>query len=785
MNSFDYNPTDDLNKILESSGSIEEIPELLAYINTYKLQLNKQIQHDVTQYNSPIALNEDTKELIENIKTIKSKSADTQSSIVSLTSSIQELDKCKKNLVLLMTILKRLQMLIDANKTLNSIISSKNYKDILQLLSVVKELLTYFKPYRSIDEINQLNLNILKTQNKLVDDIFIDFEDTIVNKLDNDQLFYGCEILELIDFKYKDKLLNWFYNLQLKDIKSIFNNLDEAGSLENLNRRYMYFNNTLANIHLNYMDMFPKDWCIDLELSKIFCTITKQDLTSQLNSSVPSNRLLDALTKTLDFEKNLNNIFKTQEFNQIILKVFEPYLSIWINEQDKLLHAKFLEFYSVSQIPTEYSSAQSHEDFLNVLRINNVPNISNSSIELFKTFQKILSLIIKLSSGSILIDLSKLFVKYLNEFNNKILLPMIPNNNDDLNGIESIKYLTMILNTGDYILNNINDLQDRFTNLIDEPFKQAISFETTKDVFIELINKSIQTLLLKISNDLQFSWRQFTNNNWNNMEQTVEISNYMIDYKQSLLNNCTLILPLIIREGYVRNFCDKLTELITNSYLNNMKLVAPLSIINVEQIMSDIQNLKTLILDLPLYSNPAFDASNKEEHSSINLKTYTKHVENQFNELDTILKLLLTPTLPIDNLIMNYFQIIGDKSTTNFVKFLKLKGIDPAQRYKYVEIFNLQISYQNTLIEESPILAAIQDDTSIVNSSNSTPTPTLKSPEPEVKSPKLLNANFQNNLKINNFEKNLRDFALTGETHVNKFKNFGKFFRKDNSNSNE
>ena len=228
MNSFDYNPTDHLNKILKSSGSIEEIPELLAYINAYKLQLNKQIQHDVTQYNSPIALNEDTKKLIENIKTIKAKSADTQGSIVSLTSSIQELDNCKKNLVLLMTILKRLQMLIDANKTLIVIISSKHYKDILQLLSVVKELLTYFKPYRSIDEINQLNLNILKTQNKLVDDIFIDFEDTIVNKLDNDQLFYGCEILELIDFKYKDKLLNWFYNLQLKDIKSIFNNLDET-----------------------------------------------------------------------------------------------------------------------------------------------------------------------------------------------------------------------------------------------------------------------------------------------------------------------------------------------------------------------------------------------------------------------------------------------------------------------------------------------------------------------------------------------------------------------------
>lgn len=783
MNSFDYNPIEHLNQIIESPGSLDEIPELLAYINAYKHRLNEQIQSDVTQYNTPIALNEDTQELIENIKKIKAQSADTQGSIVSITSSIQELDNCKKNLVLLMTVFKRLQMLIDAHQTLNSIISGKQYKDILQLLSVVKELLVYFKPYRSIDEINRLNLDILKTQNKLVDDIFIDFEDTIVNKLAGDQLIYGCEILELIDSKYKDKLLNWFYNLQLKDIKSIFNNLDEAGSLENLNRRYIYFNNTLANIHLNYMEMFPKEWSIDLELSKIFCTLTKQDLSSQLNNSIPSNTLLDALTKTLDFEKNLNNIFKSNDFNQIILKVFEPYLSIWISEQDKLLNSKFLEFYSISQIPAEYSSVQNHEDFMNVLRINNVPNISNSSIELFKTFQKILSLIIKLSSGSILINLSRLFDKYLNEFNNKILLPMILNSNEALNGIEPIKYLTMVLNTGDYILNNINDLQDRFIKLIDEPYKEKISFETIKDVFIDLINKSMQNLLLKISIDFQFAWRQFTNNNWKNMDQTVELSNYMIDYKQSLLNNCTLILPLVIREGYVRNFCDKLTDQITSSYLNNLKLITPLSIINVEQIMSDVQNLKSLVLDLPLYSNPNFDPSNKNETpGTMNLKSYSKHAENQFAKVDKVLKLLLIPTLPIDNLILNYFQIIGDKSTTNFIKFLKLKGIDLAQRFKYVEIFNLQTSYQNTLIEESPILAAIQDDSSNASTSNITPTTSLKSPEPEVKSPKLLNTNFQNNLKINNIEKNLRDFALTGETHVNKFKNFGKFFRKDNSN---
>lgn len=814
-----YNPNDLLNQIFNSPETLNEIPQLLNHTHQYKTQLNRELTKQISQYQHPSQLNNDILELITTLKSTKSKAASTQSNIILMTQSIQCLDQYKKNLVLSMKILKRLQMLIISNNKLDGVIQTHNYKEILSYFSVVKELMNYFKPYKSINEINQLNLIINKTQNKLIDDIFIDFEDSFTNNFTNNQLVYGCEILELIDSKYKDKLLNWFYNYQLKEIKSIFNNLDEAGNLENLNRRYIYFNNVLSNIQNNYLSIFPSNWLIDLELSKLFCKITKQDLINQLSNSnqIDSSLLLTSLTKTLDFENKLNDIFKTNDFDKIISKSFEPYLIIWVNEQDKFLSNKFIDFFQISKIPQEYIDINNLNDFLTILKVNNIPNIANSSIELFKIFHKILTQIIKLTNGEVLIDVSKVFIKYLYEYYLKHLLPIInqsihPNqnslpSNSPSDNIESIKYLTMVLNTADYIINNINDLQEKFKNLINEDYKDKISFELCHDWYFELINKSIICLLNKISDDLKFPWRQFENNNWNNMDSVNDVSTYMIDFKACLNNNIKLILPLIIRDGYIRNFCDKLIENIIYSFMNHLKLIKPLSILNIEQILFDLSNLKDYLLIIPLYSNPNYDElKNSNEDIS---KLYTRLVNSQFKKIETLLKLLLTPTLPVDNLIENYFQLIGDKSVANFNKILNLKDIDSNQKAKYIDNFNLQLTLSNDLLDESPILSNLDDNSSnLTNNSEdyqsqsihpqSQPLPqqpdikdllSSKSPEPSLpeflksKSPRILS---NNSLKINNFEKNLREFALNGENQVNKFnenfKNFGKLFRKDNNN---
>lgn len=807
MNTFDYNPQDDLRKVFQDDKALTELPELLAYLNQHKLALTAQIKADIARFNENQTDLTDVEilKLINTIKETQQKSDKIQDSIESITTEISKLDNLKKNLTLSMNIFKRLQILNYSIGELNQLLKTEyEYKDIYNHLNNIKDLLGFFKPYRSIDEINKLHLIIGKIETRLIDNIFIDFEEILVYNKPMKELSYSCLILELIDYKQKDKLLNWFYNVQLKEIKSIFSHQDEAGSLDNLNRRFIYFNNTLKTVKSKYMNIFPENWNIDLELTTLFCEITKEDVLDKLSQKkISSDTLLNCLNTTLEFENNLNSALKSERFTKIILKVFEPYLNIWINEQDKVINSKLLEFYSVSKIPQEFQSVDNFNDFLNILKINSIPNISNSSIELFKFYQKTLIQILKLSNGKILIDLANLFNKYLSEYHNRILLPILMADNTNLNEagqIESIKYLTMVLNTGDYILNNLDDLYNKFSNIIDKKYDNKFSFDNLKDLYLSLINRAINKLVDMISGDLKFSWRQFENNNWNNVESTNTLSTYMVDFKNSLLKNCKIILPLIIRESYVRNFCNKLVELIVKDFANHLKLIKPLSILNIEQILNDLADLKQFLKILPLYANPNFNEKDLKEDNDKDksLKYYERFVDGQFSKLETLLKLLLTPILPIDNVIENYFQLIGDKSIKNFRKFLSLKNLTIVEQRKYVDNFNLQLSLENVqLIDESPILLMLEDETGGSNanasgttSSNFSPfnnTPinsinTSVSPPPldDTKSPKL---------KINNLEKNLRELALNSENNINKFnenfKNFGKFFRKDNQQPNQ
>lgn len=789
---FVYDPEIQLAKLFPSEDSLNDIDAVLDHIEKHKQAANVRLRKEIAAYDHPIDLHQDIGVLTDSFRDIKQKSSNTQNAILLMTASIQRLDTTKRNLVLSMKIFKRLQMLVNAFNSLTDVVLTRDYKEIATYLGVVKELMEFFKPYKSIDEIGTLNQLIHKTQNKLVDDVFIDFEDSFTNNFTNDKLVYGCEILELVDAKYKDKLLTWFYNLQLKEIQSIFSTTDEAGSMENLSRRYIFFNNILTNIRSHYLNVFPELWKVDLELSKLFCKVTNQDLSSKLSgSNIPSTVILEALKKSLDFEKSLNETYKTNAFDKIILGLFEPYLTTWVSEQDSVLYQKFMEFFSAPKIPNELIAPQTADDLLAVLKVNSVPNFAPSSVELFKTFQKLLVQIIKLSTGEILIDLSRIFTKYLREYHYKVLIPILNQVNSNTKGIEPLKYLTMILNTADYVINNTNDLQERMEKLTDARYRLKINFESPKDLFLDLIGKSIKATVLKVSIDLQFLWRQFENNGWDTMEFVSDTSTYMDDFISSLKENNRVILPLIMREGYSRSYCDRLVEMMVNTFSNKLTVIKPLSIINIEQILLDVSVLRKYFAILPLYSDPNFDESRRNDENEFPIpKAYTRFVSNQFTKLETLLKLLLTPTLPVDNIVESYFNLIGDKSVSNFTKFLELKSIEKVNQAKYVENFKLQLTIQNDLIEDSTIFAAFKSE----NSGNlahplSQPAPqqidpkelvSSKSPEPNI--PDFLKTNTAKiqNIKLNN---PLKDFALNGEQHVNKFnenfKNIGKFFRKD------
>lgn len=792
MNSFDYDPYGDLQRVFQSPQALKDLPNLLLHINNHKVALNKLIRQNILDYNQVQSNNklstDEITELVETIQHTQTKSMDIQQSISSITTEISKLDNLKKNLTLSMNIFKRLQILSYSINELNQLLKiDYNYRNIYNHLNNIKDLLIFFKPYKSIEEINKLSLVMTRIEVKLVDNIYFDFEEILVHNKQMKELSYACLILELIDPKQPDKLLNWFYNLQLKEIKQIFNNFDEAGSLENLHRRFIYFNNVFNKVKNDYKGIFPETWNIQLELAKLFCEITKEDIIAKLqksNKKLNSDVLLNCLNITLDFENKYNSLLETEYFTKVISKIFEPYLNVWINEQDKFLNSKIIEFFSVPKIPSEFQSTDNFNDFLNILKVNSIPNISNSSIELFNVYQKLLIQILKISNGKILIDLSNLFNKYLNEYHSRILLPILVNTgelenstgtNNETELLELIKYLTMLLNTGDYIINNTDDLYNKINGLIQPQYKDKFTFDNLKNQYLSLINSATTKLVGLIQANLKFSWRQFENNNWQINETSTSLSNYMLDFKQTLLKYSRVILPLIIRESYIKNLCNKMVELIIRDFSNNLKLIKPISILSIEQILKDIKDLKSFIILLPNYANANFDGSDPETS-----KYYESFVETHFGRLETLLSLLLTPTLPVENLVENYFKLIKDKSLRNFKKFLSLKNLTVVEQRKYIELFNSQIKIaDNDLLEESPVLSVIQDEST--PSQNSTPV--MNSSSSFISSP--LEAN-KPKLKINNLEKNLRELAINSESNINKFnenfKNFGKLFRKDNHN---
>lgn len=785
MDTLDYNPYDELPKLLGTPNLLVEVDEMLEHTHRYRVQLSRKMDAEIVDYNAHLPttnLTDDITNLVSSIETIKNEARSSESQISEMTLLIQKLDSYKRNLVTLMTILKRLQMLINAHNSLMGVITTKKYDEIYQMLLVVREFLGFFRPYKLIDEINRINLMVQKTQNKLINDIMLDFEEAITTtQSGNTDLQDGARILELVDAKNKDKILSQFYNLQLKDIKSIFNSNDEAGSLDNFNRRYLYFLLVLEKMELRFSKLFPKEWNVETELSKVFCQMSKQDLLRLLSVSLHLSTILTNLTATIDFENQLNDRLGTEYFDRVLSSVFEDHLDIWISDQDHVLQNKMQELLAMPLLPAELSSAQTHAELMQVLQTNNVPNIANALIDLFKHYQRVASQILKLSNGPVIISLARLFLKYLLEYNTRALLPLIPLGEENVDAVDSIKYLTMVMNTSDYIIGNIDDTWQRLAKVIQPQLVSKLpTADPVREAFQSTVNRVVQCLVSKCNVELRSVWRQFINQNWD-LELSSGTSNFVPDLIRVVTKqNAELILPLIIRDAYSRNYCDKVVELVVAGYTNHLIAIKPLTIFMVERLQNDVAATKLALMQLPLYADPSFRGEGNPS------KLYTKHLNLHFGNLERLMVLLSTSSAPMEDFIASYFQEISDKLVTNFLKVLNLKGIEDQKRY--VDLFKLQINASgDELMRSNPLLLLLEDDSSSRLSSRPG-TPILRdelfesTPTPEIKSPRLLAAQFgatfqsQSN-KITNLERNIRDM---GETRVAKFnENFKKLFRKD------
>ena len=296
--------------------------------------VQRQSISDIESVKSIQAAKSDLAELFRKVENVKERAIRTEETITEMTADIKRLDNTKKNLTLSMTALKRLQMLTTAYEQLRGLSSTRQYKECAQLLQAVIQLMTHFKSYRSIDQIAALSRNVSDLQRELLEQVCEDFEVTFAKAevaQRRGMLAEACLVMDALGDNARSRLVTWYCNTQLREYRQVFRGNEEAGSLDNISRRYAWFRRMLKAYDDEHAVMFPATWRVNEMLANAFCESTREDFKGILSrsmrradgQSLDVDLLLSCLQETLDFEHSLERRF-TNTVSQRLLRSSLP-----------------------------------------------------------------------------------------------------------------------------------------------------------------------------------------------------------------------------------------------------------------------------------------------------------------------------------------------------------------------------------------------------------------------------------------------------------------------------
>jgi hypothetical protein len=600
----DYDPIDHLNAIFSYPSTLSSVSKTSEALQVYQDQLDTEIEDlDLQQSATEAecikriqASGEELAELFKKIENVRERALQTEKNITEMTADIKQLDNTKKNLTLSMTALKRLQMLTTAYEQLKVLGKTRQYRECAQLLQAVIQLMGHFKSYRSIDQIATLSRNVAELQRELLEQVCEDFEIAFAKgevAPKRGMLAEGCQVMDALGDTARSRLITWYCNTQLREYRQVFRGSEEAGSLDNISRRYSWFRRMLKTYDEEHAAIFPPHWRVNEVLANVFAEGTRDDYKGILSRTTRSGQSLDVgvllscLQETLDFEHSLERRFANTSrtsidtmtsssdaavFNQPISDAFEPYLSVWVEAQDKYLQGMIQK--CRQQAPMAHD-----EDFSS-------QQVVPSSTELFNFYRHALAQCAKLSTGQPLADLSRVFARYLDQYAQQVLLFYISERptGGTPSRTPTIEDTILVLNTADYCYNTCNALEEKIKSRVDDAFKDSVDLQSQADTFMGIVSAAVRGLVRRVEVDLEPCWREMRNMAWGKIDICADQSSFVGDLQRRIKDKSAEIISMLHKPPYARAFADNLVELLANTYIANIVQCRPISEGGAEQV---------------------------------------------------------------------------------------------------------------------------------------------------------------------------------------------------------
>lgn len=600
--SVDYDPIEHLNTIFSHPSTLTSISSTATALQRHQDELSTSISDLVASqaYSDDSSLQrmqsakDELAQLFRKIESVRTRAIETEQTITSMTADIKRLDGTKRNLTLSMTALKRLQMLTTAYEQLRGLAKTRQYRECASLLQAVLQLMRHFNSYRSIDQIATLSRNVAELQRELQEQVCEDFEIAFAKgevAAKKGVLAEACLVMDALGDNARSRLVTWYVNTQLREYRQVFRGNDEAGSLDNIGRRYSWFRRMLKTYEDEHAGIFPIHWRVNEVLANSFCEGTRDDFKGILERSmrrpdggkIDVNLLLSCLQETMDFEHSLEKRFasdprasidtlssleeKPQTFDRSISEAFEPYLSLWVDSQDKQLASMIPRYRNQPLLPPD-------EEFSSQAVIP-------SSIELFHFYKTTLAQCAKLSTGEKLLDLSKTLGKYLDEYAQQVLLHFL-----QTPGGPSLQNIILVLNTADYWHANTQQLEDNLKKRIDAQLAEKVDLSSQSDTLMGVASAAVLALVHRVQVACEPSWREMRNTNWSKMESVGDQSSFVAELLRQVDAQAEETLSLLGKQQYARAFCDNLVENLATTYIANIVQCRPVSEVGAEQVSS-------------------------------------------------------------------------------------------------------------------------------------------------------------------------------------------------------
>ncbi|KAG0369845.1 Vacuolar protein sorting-associated protein 53 [Gamsiella multidivaricata] len=707
LDAQEFSSVEYINKIFPNEHSLAAVDQVLARLQAKATQVQEELreltraQTDGGQKGQEEveAAKKGIEMLFFKIKEIKEKATQSEQMVQEITQDIKSLDYAKRHLTTSITTLKRLQMLVTAVDQLKAMAQRKQYRETAQLLEAVLQLIQYFRTFQNVRQIAELTESVAKLQVELEHDIVKDFEHGFTQDgilVGNaGQLASACLVIDILGEDVRRSLVEWYCKLQLRAYRSVFKPNEEVSALDNTSRRYAWLKRLLKIHDEEHAHIFPPAWDVSRVLCMQFCGITRADLADILAktaSTVEVPLLLQVLQLTLEFETQLENRFLCRDvdyalneetdgagFAESISPCFEPYLSLYIEAEDKALEEKIAGFKLQEPVP---------EDDLSI-------TVLASSTDIFLFYKSALTNCAKMSRKKPFLDLCTVFGKWLRVYANDVLMGKLPKQGDKrpINR-DFLRSICIILNTADYSLTTTSQLEERLWANIDPEFVDQVSMESERQAFLHIISACTKALVRAVENHYEPALHSMSKLPWATVENVGDQSEYVSMIQGTLVTCVGATQDLITNKRYFRTFCDKLIE-----FAINLTRCKPISEIGAEQMLLDTQAVKSSLLEVP----------NLGLESSVPIPTsFVKFVSRGLGKIETILKTAMSPHEPLDMFIDHYFLLIGDRNLSNFQRIIELKGLKRAEQQQMVDHFQKKQAGMENLQENSPVMSLLQ-----------------------------------------------------------------------------